>query len=85
MKSPPPELQPIAESCWKQQACLIQAVAKHHGLPTDLIAILMLPVTLQAMAPALPDREAMKQALNEAIDTSFDAWLHDQQVHGGVQ
>lgn len=85
MSQPPEELMPVARCCWENQANLIATLAKHFDLPSDLIAVLALPVILQAIAPAMPDREAMKQALNEAVDTAFDIWLRAQPVCGGVQ
>ena len=82
---PPKKLTPVARHIWKQQAKLIQHLAKEIEFPQELVATLALPVMLQAIAPAMPDREAMKQAVSAAIDQAFDLWLHAQPIHGGVQ
>ena len=79
------ELQALAECCWHNQANLIIQAAKHFDTRTSFIATVVLPVVLQAMAGAQPDKRAMKRLVNEAIDKGFDDWLRTAPVLGGVQ
>jgi len=79
------ELQALAECCWHNQANLITQAAEHFGTRSSLIATVVLPVVLQAMAGAQPDKCAMKQTVIKAIDKGFDDWLRNTPVRGGVQ
>ncbi len=81
----PDELQAFAECLWINQANLIAQAADHFGTRTSLVATVVLPVVLQAMAGAHPDKRAMKRMVGEAIDKGFDDWLRTAPVRGGVQ
>ena len=78
-------IQAFAECLWQNQATLITQAAQHFSRSPALIATIILPVVLQAMADAHPDKRAMKRIVNQAIDKGFDDWLRNKPVAGGVQ
>ncbi len=75
----------VARCLWENQAQLIQQAAAHFALSPSPTATLLLPVLFQAIAPAQPDKRAMKRLINEVIDKGFDDWLRSAPVQGGVQ
>ena len=86
-----PDFQPskvetdVAGCLWENQAQLIEQAATHFALPIPLTATLLLPVLIQAIAPAQADKQAMKRLIADVIDKGFDDWLRATLVRGGVQ